>query len=149
MKQELTFDDGIFIFETVMRVRNAETGIGQQLTLESLTALLTEAQTRFLHSKDIEEIDTEYRGLIFNSMQLNIVSHVCAREELLFELGIEKVLDEGGDMVIKVSRMYDGSLVAKARKHFIHYDYRSNQTIPLNSSVKEALDQQPLMILDT
>jgi acyl-CoA thioesterase FadM len=46
-------------------------------------------------------------------------------------------------MAIKVTRMYDGSLVAKARKSFVQYDYRSNRSISFNNDVKEALNQSP------
>ena len=37
--QELTFDAKVFVFETVMRVRNTEIDSGQYLTLEALTTL--------------------------------------------------------------------------------------------------------------
>lgn len=39
-----------FVFETVMRVRNTEIGLGQHLTVENLVALITEARFRFLYS---------------------------------------------------------------------------------------------------
>ncbi len=149
MEQVLNFDDGIFVFETVMRVRNIETGIGQQLTLESLTTLLAEARARFFYSKGIKEVDAKRQGLIIDSLQLNMISRVHARDELLFEIGIEKMFDESGNIAIKVSRMYDGSLVAKAREHFTHYDYQSDKRIPLGSVLKEALNQQPFMVLNT
>lgn len=139
--QELTFDDGVFVFETVMRVRNTEIDVGQYLTLESLITLLAEARARFLYSKGINEINSEYQGLIVNDLQLNVISRVRAREALLFEVGIEQIAEKSGKMAIKVTRMYDGSLVAKARKGFIQYDYRSNKAISFNSDVKRALDQ--------
>ncbi|WP_299187810.1 thioesterase family protein [uncultured Psychrobacter sp.] len=141
--RELEFDDRVFVFETVMRVRNTEIDVGQLLTLESLIALLAEARARFLYSKGIKEINAEYQGLIVSNLQLNIISRVRAREELLFEVGIEHISDKDGEMAIKVTRMYDGSLVAKARKSFVQYDYRSNRSISFNNDVKEALNQSP------
>ncbi len=142
--QELTFDDGVFVFETVMRVRNTEIDVGQYLTLESLITLLSEARVRFLYSKGINEINSEYQGLIVSNLQLNVISRVRAREALLFEVGVEQISQKSGKMAIKVTRMYDGSLVAKARKGFIQYDYRSNKAISFNSEVKGALDQSGL-----
>ena len=141
--RELEFDDRVFVFETVMRVRNTEIDVGQLLTLESLIALLAEARARFLYSKGIKEFNAEYQGLIVSNLQLNIISRVRAREELLFEVGIEHISDKDGEMAIKVTRMYDGSLVAKARKSFVQYDYRSNRSISFNNDVKEALNQSP------
>lgn len=141
--RELTFDQEVFIFETVMRVRNTEVDVGQHLTLESLTALLAETRARFLYFKDIKEINAAYQGLIIDNLQLQVVSLVRAREELLFEVGIEQLSNDGGNIAIKVTRMYDGSLVAKARQHFVNYDHRLHKITPLNNSTKEALDQQP------
>lgn len=141
--RELEFDDRVFVFETVMRVRNTEIDVGQHLTLESLISLFAEARARFLYSKGIKDINAECQGLIVSNLQLNIINRVRAREELLFEVGIEHISDKDGEMAIKVTRMYDGSLVAKARKSFIQYDYRSNRSISFNNDVKEALNQQP------
>lgn len=141
--RELIFDDGLFIFETVMRVRNSETDDWQHLTLESLTTLLAEARALFFYSKGIKGLSVDYNGLIINNLQLNVVSQVCAREYLLFEVGVERLCNDKGDIAIKVTRMSDGSLVAKARQHFINYDYRLNKAIPLNIMVKNALNQLP------
>lgn len=42
-EKKLDVDDEFLAFETVMRVRHAETDANQYLTLEALTALLTES----------------------------------------------------------------------------------------------------------
>ncbi|WP_227672239.1 acyl-CoA thioesterase [Psychrobacter urativorans] len=141
--QELTFDDRVFVFETVMRVRNTEIDVGQHLTIEAQIALLAEARARFLYSKGIEEINADYQGLTINNLQLSVVSRVRAREELLFEVGIEQLSDDGGVMAVKVTRMHDGSLVANVRQHFVGYDYRLNKVTAINSIMQDALSLQP------
>ncbi|MCM3662659.1 hypothetical protein M3148_16970, partial [Georgenia satyanarayanai] len=103
------------MFETVMRVRNTEIGLAQHLTVENLVALLTEARFRFLYSKSIKEVNAEYQGLVINHIETQIFDRVRAREELLFEVGVQHLTDLGGDFVFKVSRMFDGSLVAYAK----------------------------------
>lgn len=141
--QDLTFDSRVFVFETVMRVRNTEIDSTQYVTLEALTAQLSEARARFLYSKGIKEMNAEYQGLLTDNLQLSVSSRVRAREELLFEVGVESIDDDGGQIAIKVTRMYDGSLVAQARMHFINYDYRLNRTVSMNELLKEALEPQP------
>lgn len=144
--QELNFDDGVFVFETVMRVRNIEISGGGYLTMESLTALLAESRARFLYSKGIDDISADHQGLVVDSLQLNMIGQVRPREELLFEVGIEKITNDDGEIVIKVTRMHNGSLVAKARQHFVHYDYRLNQVSPIPTLIQEALNPQPFEI---
>lgn len=141
--QDLTFDSRVFVFETVMRVRNTEIDSTQYVTLEALTAQLSEARARFLYSKGIKEMNAEYQGLLTDNLQLSVNGRVRAREELLFEVGVESLDDNGGQIAIKVTRMYDGSLVAQARMHFINYDYRLNRTVSMNELIKEALEPQP------
>lgn len=135
-----------FVFETVMRVRNTEIGLGQHLTVENLVALLTEARFRFLYSKGIKEVNAEYQGLVINHVETQILDRARAREELLFEVGVQHLTDLGGDFVFKVSRMFDGSLVAYAKMGFAAYDYRQSQEIALSATIKEALDVKPFEI---
>ena len=61
------------------------------------------------------------------------------REELLFEVGVEPSYDDGSHIEIKVTRMQTGETVAKARKHFVNYDFRLNKVTALDSTIKEAL----------
>lgn len=141
--KDITLNDKVFVFETVMRIRNTEVDIGQYLSFEAFSGLLTEAKARFFYSKGIKEVNNDYQGLIVNNVLINVVSRVRAREELLFEVGVDNLTDDDGDMFFKVTRMYDGSLVAKAVINFVNYDYRLNQIIPLNAQLKEALFQRP------
>ncbi|MGP9492389.1 thioesterase family protein [Psychrobacter sp. AOP7-B1-24] len=138
-KKELHFDNDIFVFETVMRVRHTEIDTGKHLTLESLTALLNEARLRFLYSRGIKEVNADYQGLIIDELQLSVNKLARFREELLFEIGIEPLYDNGGYIVIKVTRMQTGDTVATARLHFIGYDFQLNKTATLNNIIKEAL----------
>lgn len=138
-KEELDFDDNLFVFETVMRVRHTEIDIGQHLTIESLTAQLAEAQSRFLYSRGIKEINADYQGLIIDNLQLCMNGRIRVRESLLFEIGVEPLYDNGGYIVIKVNCMRTGETLAKARLHFINYDFRLNKTTSLDKTIKEAL----------
>lgn len=137
--KELIFDDAVFIFETVMRVRNTEVDGGQYMTLESLTALLGEVRERFLYSKSIQGINTQSQGLLTDNLQLSIISQVRAREELLFEVGIEQLSDNGATLAIKVTRMQEGSLVAKGRQHMVNYDYYLNKVTTMTRTIHHAL----------
>lgn len=141
--QELVFADKIFVFETAIRVRSTEVDVGQYLTIEALTSLISEVRSRFFYAKGIQEITAEYQGLIVDDLTLTMYSRVRVREELLFEVGITDLTYEDGCLAIKVSRMFDGSVVAKATLHFVNFDYRLNHIIAMNAHTKEALDPTP------
>lgn len=135
-----------FVFETAMRVRNTEIGLGQHLTVESLVSLLTEARFRFLYSKGIKEVNAEYQGLVIHQITSQIFDRVRAREELLFEVGVQHLTELNGEFVFKVSRMFDSTLVAYAKMGFVAYDYRQNKEIPLSPAIKDALAVKPFEI---
>ena len=137
---ELTFDADIFVFETVMRVRQAEVGVSQHLSLEALTAQLTEARARFFFAKGIQDVETSHQGLVVDHAQLSIKSIVRVRETLMFEVGVAQWCDNGGSIAIKVTRMLDGTLVAMAHQHLINYEYRLHKAVPLGHCTKEALE---------
>ncbi|MGO1375279.1 MAG: hypothetical protein ACTIM6_04580, partial [Psychrobacter sp.] len=86
-----------------------------------------------------QEVNSDYQGLIIDELQLSVNRLARFREELLFEIGIEPLYDNGGYIVIKVTRMQTGDTVATARLHFIGYDFQLNKTATLNNSIKEAL----------
>lgn len=138
-EQALVFEDDLFVFETVMRVRHTEIDLGQHMAVESLTALLSEARLRFLQAKGIKDINSEQQGLIIDQLQLDIISRIRVREELLFEVGVEPIYDNGGHIVIKVTRMHTGEIMAQSRQHFVNYDFSLNKVVKLDKTTKEAL----------
>lgn len=140
------FGDGSFVFETVMRVRHTEIGIGQHLTIDAMVALLAEARARFLFSKGVKEINAEYQGFIITDVATHFISRAKAREELLFEVGVQNLTDKGGDFIFKVARMYDGTDVARAVMGFVAYDYRLNKEIPLAGALRDAVETKPFEI---
>lgn len=142
----IPMDEVNFVFETVIRVRSSEVGVGQHMTIEALIALLSETRARFLYSKDIKEIAADYTGLVIDDVSAQFVSRVRAREELLFEVGVYGLHDSGGDFVFKVSRMFDGSAVAQAAMGFVAYDYRTQQPTKLSPELVEVLDVKPFVV---
>jgi len=138
-KQALVFNDDLFVFEAVMRVRHTETDMNQYVTIESLTALLSEARLRFLYAKGIKEVNADHQGLIVDTLQLEITARIRVREALLFEVGVEPLYDNGGNIVMKVTRMHTGETVAKAKQHFVNYDFHLNKVTIIDNATKEAL----------
>lgn len=134
---ELNFDETVFIFETVMRIRSTEMGIGQQLRAESMIELFSEARARFLYAKNLREIDSNYFGILITDVCTQYLSRVHAREELLFEVGLADMNPYGGDFVIRASRMYDGSVVALGKFGFVYYNYLTGSVAELDKQLKQ------------
>lgn len=141
--QEIFIEENQFIFETVMRVRNTEVDVGQYLTIEALTAILTEARSRFFYSKNIKEVNSDYQGLITTDYTVGLPLRVRCREELLIEVGVPKINEEQANLHFKVSRMHDGSLVSKASMTVVNFDYRHHKIVRMSDSIISLLKQTP------
>lgn len=134
---QLSFPENVYIFETVMRVRSTEIDIGQQLRSEALVAMFSEARARFLYAQGLKEIDSNYLGILITDLATQYQSRARAREELLFEVGVTDLNQYGGDIVIKVTRMYDQSPIALGKFGFVCFNYITNSVTKLTNEMKE------------
>lgn len=144
--QEITLNESMFVFETVMRVRYTEIDVGQFLTMPAMCALLTEAKARYFYSRGIKDVNADYQGPIMTDLQLNFPTRIKSREELLFEVGVDGINKHTANLIFKVSRMYDGSLVAKAQANIVNFDYRKNQITPFSDELMQALFHEPFEV---
>lgn len=133
-----------FIFETVMRIRHTEIDSGDNLTMESLVALLTESRARFLHAKGLSDVNVGSQGLIITDIATSFLNRAKVREALLFEVGVQNIHTNGGDFIFKVSRMNDMFVIANAQMSFVMYDFLSNKVIALTPQLRQTLTENIL-----
>lgn len=132
-------DGAVFVFETVMRVRSAETDFSGHLTMDALIALLSEARCRYLHSKGANEYISGTQGVVVTHTTARFVSLAKNREELLIEVGAKNFHEKGGDFYFRVTRMSDFSEVSRAVMGFVVYDYEQKKEVVINENFKNAL----------
>ncbi len=141
--QEVVVKESEFVFETVMRVRNTEVGVGQYLTLDSLTSILTEAKSRFFSSKGIEDMDEESQGLIITDIAINFLEMVRAKEDLLIEVGVPKINKKQAMMKFRVNHMHNMTIIAKASMTLVNFDFNKDKIVPMTAYMFEHLEQKP------
>ncbi len=144
--QEVVVEESEFVFETVMRVRNTEVGVGQYLTIDSLTSILTEAQSRFFYSKGIEDMNDDSQGLIITDMAINFPEMVSAKEELLIEVGVPKINKKQATMKFRVNHMHNMTIIAKACMTLVNFDYQKNKVVSMSAYMLEHLEQKPFAL---
>ncbi len=141
--QEILVEENDFVFETVMRIRGTEVDVGQYLTMHALASILAEAKSRFLYSKGITDVDSSYQGLVVTDVSVNLPERVLCREELLIEVGVPNIDEKEAIFKYKVSRMYDGSEVARASMNIANFDYRYHKFVAMPKRMIETLEQVP------
>ncbi len=141
--QEVVVEESEFVFETVMRVRNTEVGVGQYLTIDSLTSILTEAKSRFFYSKGIEDMNEDSQGLIVTDVVINFPEMVSAKEELLIEVGVPKINKKQAIMKFRVNHMHNMTIIAKACMTLVNFDFNKDKVVPMSAYMLEHLEQKP------
>ncbi len=144
--QEVVVEESEFVFETVMRVRNTEVGVGQYLTIDALTSILTEAKSRFFSSKGIEDMDDNSQGLIITDMAINFPEMVKAKEDLLIEVGVPKINKKQAIMKFRVNHMHKMIIIAKACMTLVNFDFNKDKVVPMSAYMLEHLEQKPFAL---
>ncbi len=144
--QEIVVKDSEFVFETVMRVRNTEVGVGQYLTIDALTSILTEAKSRFFYSKGIDDINDDSQGLIINDIAINFPQMVRVKEELLIEVGVPKINKKQATMKFRVNHMHNMTIVAKACMTLVNFDFHKHKVVAMSAYMLEHLEQEPFAL---
>jgi acyl-CoA thioesterase FadM len=129
----LEFPDACLRFRTAMTVRSTEINAGCHLANDALVALLSEARSRFLFAHGVDDTRTDGAGpaIIVTDLATVYRAEARARDELLFEVGVCDLNRYGGDIVFRVSRPADATLVALAKYGFVFFDYRAGKVAPM------------------
>jgi len=132
----LEFPEQAFCFRTEMNVRNSDINGARHLGNDALVAMLSEARSRFLYAQGIDDSGSETSGpgIIVTDLATLYKAEAHARDRLRFEVGLADLNKYGGDIVFRVSRPADDSLIALAKYGFVFFDYAAGKVVPIPAS---------------
>lgn len=127
----LEFPDELFCYVTDMSVRNSDINGARHLANEALVSMVSEARSRFLLANGVDEIGDNDPGLIVSDLATVYRAEVHAHERLRFEVGVMDLNRYGGDLIFRISRPADDTLVALAKIGFVFFDYANGRVSPM------------------
>lgn len=130
----LEFPDDSFLYRTQMSVRSTDINSGRHLGNDALISMLSEARSRFLLHLGIDDSGPEGPGVIVTDLATVYCAEAWARDLLQFELGLMDRNRYGGDVIFRVSRPADGTLIALAKTGFVFFDYQSGKVAPMSEA---------------
>ena len=137
---QLQFADEHFIFETQLTVRTTDINVGNHLGNDSMISMISEARARFLFNFGVPECTANKVGIIVTDLATMYRSEAHARDQLRFEVGVMDFNKYGGDIIFRISRPADNTLIALAKYGFVFFDYGLERVIPMPDSVKNTFD---------
>ncbi|MCE3261166.1 MAG: thioesterase [Pseudoduganella sp.] len=128
---KLEFPDDQFCFSTQLTVRVTDINAANHLGNDSMISMISEARARFLFEFGVQETEPDGTGIIVTDLATTYRAEAHARDQLLFEVGVMDFNKYGGDVIFRVTRPADATLVAMAKQGFVFYNYKSSQVVPM------------------
>ena len=128
---QLNFPEDQYYYSTPMTVRTTDINAGNHLGNDSMISMISEARACFLYEYGVAETERDGTGIIFTDLATTYRAEAHARDQLLFEVGVMDFNKYGGDIIFRITRPADGSLVAMAKYGFVFFNYRLKEVVPM------------------
>ncbi|QJD99523.1 thioesterase [Massilia forsythiae] len=126
---QLNFPDDQYYYSSLLTVRVTDINAGNHLGNDSMISMISEARARFLFEFGISETERDGNGIIVTDLATTYRAEAHARDQLLFEVGVMDFNKYGGDIIFRITRPQDRTLVAMAKQGFVFYNYKSSQVV--------------------
>jgi acyl-CoA thioesterase FadM len=128
---QLNFPEDQFYYSTPLTVRVTDINAANHLGNDSMISMISEARARFLFEFGIAESERDGTGIIVTDLATTYRAEAHARDQLLFEVGVMDFNKYGGDIIFRVTRPRDKTLVAMAKSGFVFYNYKTSQVVAM------------------
>jgi acyl-CoA thioesterase FadM len=96
-----------------------------------MISMISEARARFLFHAGIREMDESGTGIIVTDLATQYLAEAHARDQLLFEVGLMDFNKYGADIIFRITRPADGSVIAMAKSGFVFFNYKDKKVTAL------------------
>jgi acyl-CoA thioesterase FadM len=134
---KLDFPEDQYYFSTPLTVRITDINSGQHLGNDSMISMISEARALFLHEYGVIETERDGTGIIVTDLATTYRAEAHARDTLLFEVGVMDFNKYGGDIIFRISRPRDKTLVAMAKSGFVFFNYKSSQVVDMPTEFRD------------
>jgi acyl-CoA thioesterase FadM len=128
---KLHFPEDQYYYSTHLTVRVTDINGANHLGNDSMISMISEARARFLFDSGIEDLQPEGIGTIVTDLATTYRSEAHARDQLLFEVGVMDFNKYGGDIIFRITRPKDDTLIAMAKSGFVFFDYRRKHVVAM------------------
>lgn len=137
----LHFPEDQFLYSTTLTVRVTDINGANHLGNDSMISMISEARARFLFDFGIEETTDEGVGIIVTDLATTYKREAHARDQLLFEVGVMDFNKYGGDIIFRVTRPKDKTLIAMAKQGFVFFNYKTSQVVAMPEDFRSKFDR--------
>jgi acyl-CoA thioesterase FadM len=138
---QLDFPEDQWYYSTLLTVRVTDINAGNHLGNDSMISMISEARARFLFEYGVAETERDGFGIIVTDLATTYRAEAHARDQLLFEVGVMDFNKYGGDIIFRITRPRDKTLVAMAKSGFVFYNYKTSQVVNMPDEFRGKFDR--------
>jgi acyl-CoA thioesterase FadM len=138
---QLDFPEDQWYYSTLLTVRVTDINAGNHLGNDSMISMISEARARFLFEYGVAETERDGFGIIVTDLATTYRAEAHARDQLLFEVGVMDFNKYGGDIIFRITRPRDKTLVAMAKSGFVFYNYKTSQVVNMPDEFRAKFDR--------
>jgi len=128
---QLNFPDDQYCYTTLLTVRATDINAGNHLGNDSMISMISEARALFLFEYGVSETEPDGTGIIVTDLATMYRAEAHARDQLLFEVGVMDFNKYGGDIIFRITRPKDKTLIAMAKQGFVFFNYKTSQVVAM------------------
>jgi acyl-CoA thioesterase FadM len=128
---QLTFPEDQYYYTTLLTVRVTDINAGNHLGNDSMISMISEARACFLFEFGVAETGRDGTGIIVTDLATAYRAEAHARDQLLFEVGVMDFNKYGGDIIFRITRPKDKTLIAMAKQGFVFFNYKTSQVVAM------------------
>ncbi len=138
---QLNFPEDQWYYSTPLTVRVTDINAGNHLGNDSMISMISEARARFLFEFGVSETERDGNGIIVTDLATTYRAEAHARDQLLFEVGVMDFNKYGGDIIFRVTRPHDRTLIAMAKSGFVFYNYKTSEVVAMPDEFRAKFDR--------
>jgi acyl-CoA thioesterase FadM len=127
------------LFTCSLQVRINDINYGQHLAHDKLISMLHEARAQFFLNFDMEESNVGGLGIIMSDLAICYQAESFHPDILNIEIALDDANRCGCDMVYRVSKNADGTIVATAKTGLLFFDYTEKKVASIPNEFKPLL----------
>jgi acyl-CoA thioesterase FadM len=138
---KLHFPEDQYYYTTLLAVRVTDINAGNHLGNDSMISMISEARACFLFEYGVAETERDGTGIIVTDLATMYRAEAHARDQLLFEVGVMDFNKYGGDIIFRITRPQDKTLVALAKQGFVFFNYKTSQVVAMPEDFKAKFER--------
>lgn len=129
---KLDFPDETYTFSTRLDVRFDDVNAGMHLAHDRVVSFVAEARSRFLEHLQLCELGSaDEPGVIVSDLAVVYRAEGRLRDRLRVDCGIVDANRYGGDIVCRIVRESDDTVIAVAKANVVFFDYAHRKGVTL------------------